>query len=347
MPRFSRVPILAKIIPYNQIPTAKHALTLTFAFMPISHTLIIPVYRNEAFLPEVLQAVQEIAGQTAGALEVVFVVDGSPDQSEAWLAEHLPAFAVPSQLIALSRNFGSFTAVRTGMQAARGEFIAVMAADLQEPPELMVAFFNSLASGNDVAVGTRSTRDDPAVSQFSARVFWRLYRWLVQPEIPASGVDVFAVSRRARDALLQLDEAHSSLIAQLFWIGFPRAEVPYERRVRKYGSSGWTWRKKAAYLLDSIFSFTAIPITLLMVIGFAGTIGFMLLGIALMAARALNVIAVPGYTAIMVTILFSASLILLGLGIVGSYVWRAYENTKRRPLGLVRARAQFNPSSHG
>ena len=244
-------------------------------------------------------------------------------------------------------NFGSFTAVRTGMQAARGEFIAVMAADLQEPPELMVAFFNSLASGNDVAVGTRSTRDDPAVSQFSARVFWRLYRWLVQPEIPASGVDVFAVSRRARDALLQLDEAHSSLVAQLFWIGFPRAEVPYERRVRKYGSSGWTFRGKAKYLLDSIFSFTAIPITLLMMIGFAGTIGFMLLGIALMAARALNVIAVPGYTAIMVTILFSASLILLGLGIVGSYVWRAYENTKRRPLGLVRARAQFNPSSHG
>ncbi len=313
--------------------------------MPISHTLIIPIYRNEEFLPEVLQAVQEIASHTAGGLEVVFVVDGSPDRSETWLHEHLPAFGVPSQLIALSRNFGSFTAVRTGLAAARGEFIAVMAADLQEPPELMTEFFKSLAQAHDVVVGTRSDRDDPAASQFSARVFWRLYRVLVQPEIPASGVDVFAVSRRARDALLQLDEAHSSLIAQLFWIGFPRAEVPYQRRVRKYGSSGWTWRKKAAYLLDSIFSFTAIPITLLMFIGFAGTVGFLLLGVALMGARALNLVAVPGYTAIMVTILFSASLILLGLGIVGSYVWRAYENTKRRPLGLVRERTQFNDSA--
>ena len=316
--------------------------------MPISHTLIIPIYRNEEFLPEVLQAVQEIASHTAGGLEVVFVVDGSPDRSEAWLREHLPAFGVPSQLIALSRNFGSFTAVRTGLAAARGEFIAVMAADLQEPPVLMLDFFKSLAQGHDVAVGTRSGRDDPAASQFSARMFWRLYRFLVQPEIPASGVDVFAVSRRARDALLQLDEAHSSLIAQLFWIGFPRAQVPYQRRARKYGSSGWTWRKKAAYLLDSIFSFTAIPITLLMFIGFAGTVGFLLLGVALMGARALNLVAVPGYTAIMVTILFSASLILLGLGIVGSYVWRAYENTKRRPLGLVRERTQFNDSpGHG
>ena len=316
--------------------------------MPIGHTLIIPIYRNEEFLPEVLQAVQEIASHTADTLEVVFVVDGSPDRSEAWLREHLPAFAVPSQLIALSRNFGSFTAVRTGLAAARGEFIAVMAADLQEPPELMINFFKSLAQGHDVVVGTRSGRDDPAASQLSARVFWRLYRFLVQPEIPASGVDVFAVSRRARDALLQLDEAHSSLIAQLFWIGFPRAEVPYQRRVRKYGSSGWTWRKKAQYLLDSIFSFTAIPITLLMFIGFAGTVSFLLLGVALMAARAFNLVVVPGYTAIMVTILFSASLILLGLGIVGSYVWRAYENTKRRPLGIVSERTQFNESAdHG
>jgi glycosyltransferase involved in cell wall biosynthesis len=309
--------------------------------MPISHTLIIPVFRNEEFLPEVLQVVQEIALETAGLLEVVFVVDGSPDRSEAWLREHLPGFTVSAQLIALSRNFGSFTAVRTGMVAARGDFIAVMAADLQEPPGLMIDFFKSLAQGHDVVIGTRSARDDPLAGQFSARLFWRLYRFLVQPEIPVSGVDVFAVSRRARDALLQLDEAHSSLIAQLFWIGFPRAEVPYERRARKYGSSGWTWRGKAKYLLDSIFSFTAIPITLLMMIGFAGTMGFMLLGVALMAARLLNLVAVPGYTAIMVTILFSASLILLGLGIVGSYVWRAYENTKRRPLGLVRERALY------
>ena len=315
--------------------------------MTITHSLIIPVYRNEAFLPEVLQVVKGFAAQLAGSFEAVFVIDGSPDRSEQWLMEYLPGCGVTTQLLVLSRNFGSFTAVRTGLAAARGQYIAVMAADLQEPPELMTDFFKCLAQGHDVAVGTRSARNDPLADKFSANLFWRLYRLLVQPEIPASGVDVFAVSRRARDALLQLDEAHSSLVAQLFWIGFPRAEVPYERRPRKYGSSGWTWRRKATYLLDSIFSFTAIPITLLMVIGFAGTVGFLLLGVALMTARVLNLVAVPGYTAIMVTILFSASLILFGLGIVGSYVWRAYENTKRRPLGIVRERKQFNdPAAH-
>ena len=315
--------------------------------MPISHSLIIPIYRNREFLPEVLKAVQSIATQTAGELEAVFVIDGSPDDSEAWLRAHLPAFPLATQLMALSRNFGSFTAVRSGLVAVRGEFIAVMAADLQEPPELITAFFERLASGHDVVIGTRSGRDDPTTSQFSSRLFWRLYRWLVQPEIPAAGVDVFAVSRRARDALLQLDEAHSSLIAQLFWIGFPRTEVQYQRRARKYGNSGWTLRNKFKYMLDSIFSFTAIPITLLMFLGFAGTMGFLALGAVLLAMRVLNLVVVPGYTAIMVTVLFSASLILLGLGIVGSYVWRAYENTKRRPLGIVRERTQFNsPSGH-
>jgi glycosyltransferase involved in cell wall biosynthesis len=305
----------------------------------IQNSLIIPVYRNEEFLPELLGVVSHIASQIEGALEVVFVIDGSPDNSERWLTQNLPAFNVPSQLIALSRNFGSFTAVRAGLTAARGEHMAVMAADLQEPPELVIDFFKKLAAGGDVIIGTRSARDDPG--QASSTMFWKLYKALVQPEIPAGGVDVFAVSRRARDALLQLDEAHSSLIAQLFWIGFPREAVAYERRARKHGVSGWTFRKKATYLLDSVFSFTAIPITLLMVIGFAGTVGFTLLGVALMIARWMNVIAVPGYTAIMVTVLFSASLILLGLGIVGAYVWRAYENTKRRPLGIVRERRQF------
>ncbi len=312
--------------------------------MTITHTLIIPVYRNEAFLPEVLQVVGEIAGKVAGTLEVIFVVDGSPDKSEQWLLDHLPGCPVPAQLIALSRNFGSFTAVRTGLAAARGQYIAVMAADLQEPPSLVTDFYRALADGHDVAVGTRASRDDTFKQQVPSRMFWALYRMLVNPQMPSGGVDMFAVTARARDALLALDEAHSSLVAQLYWIGFPRVEVPYHRLARKQGESGWTLRKKITYLLDSIFSFTDIPITLLTLIGFVGTIAFLLVGVALMAARLLGMIPVPGYTAIMVTILFSASLILFGLGIVGNYVWRAYENTKHRPLGVVRKRLAFGGS---
>jgi polyisoprenyl-phosphate glycosyltransferase len=314
--------------------------------MLISHTLIVPVYRNEEFLPAVLQVVQGFAAQLRGSFEVVFVVDGSPDRSEQWLLDYLPACGVPSQLIVLSRNFGSFTAVRSGLAAARGKFIAVMAADLQEPPSLVTDFYRVLAEGNDVAVGTRASRADSLKQQVPSQVFWGLYRKLVNPDMPPGGVDMFAVTARARDALLAMDEAHSSLVAQLYWIGFPRVEVPYDRLARQHGESGWTLRKKITYLLDSIFSFTDIPITLLTLMGFAGTLVFLLLGMALMAARLLGMIAVPGYTAIMVTILFSTSLILFGLGIVGNYVWRAYENTKHRPLGVVRSHATFDGPRH-
>jgi len=316
--------------------------------MGITHSIVIPVYRNEAFLPDVVRTVEGIAREMKdaahgvdGTLEVVFVVDGSPDRSEAWLIANLPRAAVASQLVVLSRNFGSFAAVRAGLAAARGERIAVMAADLQEPPSLMHDFFRALAQGHDVAIGTRAGRDDPWAGQVSAQLFWRAYRWLVQPDMPRGGVDVFAVSRAARDALLALDESHSSLVSQLLWIGFSRAEVPYHRLPRRDGESGWTLRKKLAYLVDSIFSFTQLPITLLMLIGLLGTLAFFVIGIALMVARFTGLIAVPGYTAIMVAILFSACLVLLGLGIVGSYVWRAYENTKGRPLGIVRAHRDF------
>ncbi len=310
----------------------------------ITHSLVIPVYRNETFLPELVRAVEGIAANVAGRMEVVFVIDGSPDRSEEWLLTHLPACAVPAQLVALSRNFGSFTAIRVGLAQARGETIAVMAADLQEPPELVTDFFRVLVGGgrHDVAVGTRAGRDDPLAGKVASGMFWRIYRALVQPEMPAAGVDMFAVTRKARDALLQLDEAHSSLVAQLLWIGFDRVEVPYVRRARAHGESGWTLRKKLRYLFDSIFSFTDIPITILTVIGFAGTFVFLLLGALLLALRIAGVIEVQGYTAIMVTILFSASLILLGLGIVGNYVWRAYENTKHRPLGIIRAQRDFS-----
>jgi glycosyltransferase involved in cell wall biosynthesis len=311
--------------------------------MRATHSLVIPVYRNRETLPELLAAIAATSDSVRGTLEVVFVIDGSPDDSETWLLENLPGYGLPTQLISLSRNFGSFTAIRAGMEAASGDMIAVMAADLQESPSVIVDFFSALGAGNDVAIGTRRTRDDPAFTQWSSQAFWRFYRWLVQPEMPRNGVDLFAVNRSARDALLSLKESHTSLVAQLLWVGFRRIEVPYDRVRRRHGRSGWTLRKRVNYLFDSIFAFTDIPISVVTILGLAGTFVFMVLGVALAAARIAGWVDVPGYTAIMVTILFSTSLILLALGIVGNYVWRAYENTKQRPLGIVRAQTSFDP----
>ncbi len=305
-------------------------------------TLVIPVYRNEGSIPDLLGAVEKLHHDLNGEMEAVFVVDGSPDRCYELLRAALPNKSFPSQLALLSRNFGSFQAIRVGMQLGKGERFAVMAADLQEPPELVLEMARSLSDeAIDVVVGVRDGRDDPILSRIPAQIFWGLYRRYVVPEIPPGGVDVFGCNHQFRDMLLQLDERHSSLIAQIFWLGFRRKCISYVRQARQHGTSAWTLRKKMNYLMDSIFAFTDLPIRLLIRVGGGGALLAGLLGLGILAAKLLGMIAVPGYAMTMLVITFLGAVNLLGLGIVGSYAWRAYENSKARPLAVVLKNESF------
>lgn len=303
---------------------------------PIQYSIVIPVYGNESTLGALIERLTQVAARLDGPTEAVFVVDGSPDGSLAVLRRLLPRARMRSQVVVHSRNFGSFPAIRTGLATARGQYLGVMAADLQEPPELMEAFFSRLASGEcDVAVGRRESRSDPAMSSIASRTFWWLYRRVVNPAIPRGGVDVFGCTREVADQLLRLDEAHSSLVAQLYWIGYRRAEVPYERRPRPSGTSGWTFRKRVRYLLDSVFAFTDIPISLLTTVGFVGGALTTVAALVVFVGWAMGRIVDPGYTPLMLVLLFSTFTLLSGLGIVGSYVWRTFENSKARPVSIA------------
>lgn len=299
-------------------------------------SLVIPVYRNQESLPELLAAVEQLSVSLAGELETVFVVDGSPDRCYQILRDELPRRALRSQLILLARNFGSFAAIRMGLMHGRGERFAVMAADLQEPPEFVLEMDRVLRSDRaDVVVGVREARHDPLLSQLPARIFWGLYRRYVMPEVPPGGVDVFGCSRAFRDALLQMNESHSSLIAQIFWLGFRREMLPYTRRPRAHGKSAWTLRKKLNYLMDSVFAFSDLPIRLLIRAGAIGSAAAAAVGTVVVIGRFSGTITVPGYAMTAILIVFFAALNLLSVGIVGSYAWRAYENTKSRPLALA------------
>lgn len=298
-------------------------------------TLVIPVYRNEDSIPDLLSAVRTLNQQLKGELEAVFVVDGSPDQSYERLRDGLAAEPFDSQLVLLSRNFGSFMAIRTGLQLGTGSRFAVMAADLQEPPELVLQMNEVLQQKPvDVVVGVRESRGDPFLTRLAAKAFWGLYRRYVIPDLPPGGVDIFACTRSFRDTLLTLEERHSSLVAQIFWLGFRREVVTYVRRRREHGSSAWTLRKKVNYLMDSVFSFTDLPIRLLVRVGAGGAVLAALFGLFVVFARLHGMIEVPGYAMTMLMITFLGCMNLLGLGIVGSYAWRTYENTKNRPLAI-------------
>lgn len=299
-------------------------------------SLVIPVYRNEPNIPHLLPAVAGIAATIPDGLEAVFVVDGSPDRSWELLRAALPEQPYAAQLLLLSRNFGSLAAVRAGLRSASGDRFAVMAADLQEPPELITRMDMELRSDEvDVVIGVREHRSDPWRDRIPATLFWWVYRRYVVPDVPAGGVDVFGCTRRFRDELLQLDERHSSLVAQVFWLGYRRRFLTYVRRPREHGRSAWTVARKVEYLMDSVFSFTDLPIRLLVRVGGLAAIIAGLFGVATIIFKLLGVIDVPGFSALAVLIVFFGALNLFGLGIIGSYAWRTYENTKERPHHLV------------
>ena len=306
-------------------------------------SIVIPVYKNEDSIPSLLKALLSIQEQLNENIEVVFVVDGSPDRSYEMLNELLPNTGLNCQLLLLSRNFGAFAAVRAGLEAAKGDCFGVMAADLQEPPELIIESMQILETKEyDIVVGTRDTREDPLMGKLSSQLFWYFYKKFIVPEMPVGGVDVFSCNKSFREELLKLDESHSSLIAQIFWLGFRRKIIYYDRLEREHGVSAWTFKKKVNYMMDSVFSFTDLPIKLLTRIGLLGMLFFIIIGFATFMARLFGDIEVPGYTTTFLTIGFFGAMNLFGLGIVGSYTWRTYENTKQRQNAICMSKKIFN-----
>lgn len=309
----------------------------------IVYSVVVPVYTNEDTLGPLLEALLVVAGRLPAPMEAVFVVDGSPDRSLEVLRQVLPSAGIASQLLVHSRNFGSFAAIRTGLAAARGHYVGVMAADLQEPPELVEQFFTILGTGTaDICVGRRESRQDPALTSALSRTFWWLYRRVINPQIPRGGVDVFGCTAEVARRLLALSESHSSLVGLLFWVGYRRVEVPYSRRERHAGSSGWTMRKRLRYLTDSVYSFTDIPIQILSAVGLVGAGFTLVVGAIVFGFWLAGVIREPGYTPLMLTMLFSTFVLLAGLGVVGSYVWRTYENSKGRPNAIAMSHSTFD-----
>ena len=331
-------------VPRTAPDLAVHTATRSAADVPttVTYSVVVPVHGNEATIPALVARLARLSHEIDGPFETVFVVDGSPDSSLLLLRRLLPDSGLQSQLVTLSRNYGSFSAIRAGLAVARGEYVAVMAADLQEPVSLVEDIFRRLATGDhDVAVGVREGRNDPGLTSLTSRLFWGFYRRQVQKELPAGGVDMFGCTRQVVTELLQLEESNTSLVGLLYWLGFRRTEVPYVRQERESGKSGWTLRKKLRYMNDSIFSFTDLPITLLITAGSLGVVASVFAGVAVFAAWATGNVQVAGYTPLMLMLFLLCSSILLALGIVGSYVWRTYENSKRRPGAIAMHHERF------
>jgi glycosyltransferase involved in cell wall biosynthesis len=305
-------------------------------------SLVIPVYNNAQNLPRLFTAIETLAGRFPGGLEVVFVVDGSPDDSLAILRTYLARRTFPAKLIELSRNFGAFPAIAAGLRHGSGDYFAVLAADLQEPPELIVEFARLMREDKaDIVIGERRQRADPLWSRAMSILFWKFYRRFVIPDLPAGGVDVFGCTRAVRDRLVEMKEVNTSLVGLLFWLGFRRMVVQYDRQAREGGRSGWTLQKKWRYALDSVFNFSDLPIRVLLVLGSVATVLAVVASTTVLVFWQLGLIPVLGYTPLMLAVATFGGLTSLGLGIVGQYLWLALQNARNRPAFVVRSIEDF------
>jgi hypothetical protein len=241
-----------------------------------------------------------------------------------------------SQIIIHSKNFGSFAAITTGLKYDNSEYSSTYSADCQEPTSLIENFYEILEKDKvDVVFGQRLERQDNILSKIFSNLFWKIYRATIDSDMPKGGVDIFGCNRAFRNELVKLEESRSSLIALAFWLGFERRTVKYSRLAREAGKSTWTFRKKLNYFLDSLFSFTDLPIRVLLSGGAIGVILSLVLGSVILILSLYGDIKVPGYSPTVLLILFFGALNIFGIGLVGSYAWRAYENSKKRPNAVV------------
>jgi glycosyltransferase involved in cell wall biosynthesis len=300
------------------------------------YSLIVPLYKAEPYLRELLTTIADLNKALDGSLEAILVLDGLADRSLDILVGALPTAGFRTRLVRHARNFGSLAAIRTGIMAAGGDYLAVMSADGQEPPDLIREIFERLGKSEaDIIIAQRTTRSDPWLSRAMSALFWAFYCRCVQPEMPKGGFDVFGCNRLFRDRLLELKEPHNVLVGLVEWVGLRRQLIPYSRRPNSRRSSTWSFQRKMRYAMDNIFLFSDFPIRFLISLGWLFlAIGF--IGGLLQISRSATV----GFGVLTAGIGLSLAFLVtganfLGLGILGSYLWRILENSRQWPHALI------------
>lgn len=297
-------------------------------------SIVIPVYYNEDTLMDLYQDMKEkILGQI-GPYELVFVDDGSGDDS--WkIMNEIKALDENVRLVKLSRNFGEHAALLAGLSVCTGDCAVTKQADLQEDSTLILEMYESWKKGNKVVLAVRRSRDENAVKVFFANMYYAMVRKFVNKNMPVGGCDCYLVDRQVIEVLERLDEKNSSLTLQVLWVGFKTDMVYFDRKDREKGKSRWTFAKKFKLVMDSMMSFSYVPIRFMTYIGVVFDLFALVLMISVLVEYFTNGVPILGWASLMCVILLSAGLILSMLGILGEYVWRTLDASRTRPPFII------------
>ena len=297
--------------------------------------IIVPLYFSEMHLTNLSIFLIELSRKIPGGVAVTFVADGRIDDYHA-AVEGLSNFPAPSKVMLLSRNFGAGPALHAALTESEYCFSSALASDLQEPVELFTAFFDALAYDDfQLALGFRLKRSDPKSTQYFSRAYWWINKKFIHPNGNLAGSDVFAMTRRVREALVAMPELNTNFNSQLLWLGFHPKWIGYDRKPREIGRSTYSIRRKLKLFADSLYGFSSKPITFITYSGLLLSSAFFLVALIALWGKISNRISVPGYTTTIIIVALGQSLLLLSIGIVGGYVVRSFENSTGRPKYIV------------
>lgn len=298
-------------------------------------SLVLPIFNEEAVIPELHARLQKFLPALEVDTEVVFVDDGSRDRSLE-LLRRLAAAEPRYRVLSFARNFGHQAAITAGLDHARGEAVVVMDADLQDPPEVVLEMVAKWREGFDVVYGRRRTRQgETRLKLLTARWFYRIFAWLIPIEVPLDTGDFRLMSRRIVTVLHELRETHRFIRGLVAWLGFKQTAVLYDRPVRFAGETKFPFARMLRFAIDGITSFSILPLRFATWLGMFISVCSVAVAIWAVVARFVFHATVPGWTTVIVLVSLLASVQLIVTGILGEYIGRIYEQVKLRPLYVL------------
>ncbi|HYP39257.1 MAG TPA: glycosyltransferase family 2 protein [Chloroflexia bacterium] len=309
-------------------------------------SVVVPVYYNEGSLAQLHERLSLCAQQEAGATyEFVFVDDGSGDHSFQVLTM-LNSRDPRVKVVKLVRNFGSTTAILAGLAHATGDVVAVISADLQDPPEMIPEMLTHWKSGTPMVFAARANREDPISTRLPAGVFNWAFRRFAFKNYPSGGFDCFLIDRKVVKVIIQCAEKNTHLPGLLMWSGFPHHIIYYERQKREHGKSRWNLSRKLKYFGDAFTAFSYFPLRLASTLGMIVALLGLLYAILIVTLTVVGGIQAEGWSSLMVVVLITSGLQMLMLGVVGEYLWRNFDQARHRPLFIVDRIIGEGPQTH-
>ncbi|OJX41176.1 MAG: glycosyltransferase [Chloroflexi bacterium 44-23] len=299
-------------------------------------SICVPVYFNELNLPDTISQLLSISYEIPEyQFELVFVDDGSGDRSLEILLNFQKEYPGIIKVVKLTRNFGSMAAIQAGFSIATGDCVGVIAADLQDPPELFIEMIRHWEQGNKVIFAVRRDREETLIQKMFSNGYYSLIRKFAIYNYPSGGFDFLLADRQVVDEVNRIHEKNTNFMTLIYWLGFKPILIYYVRRSRKNGKSRWTLGKKIKLFIDTFVAFSYFPIQLLSVTGFVVALLSFLYGVYIFFYWLFLGINLAGWVPMMVVLTFTAGVQMTMLGILGEYLWRTLDESRSRPYYVI------------